>query len=169
MNKELELKLVEKYPNIFSQYDGDIRYTCMGWGMSCRDGWYNLIDELCENVTTIIGNKPIKVTATQVKEKFGGLNFYYVLEGPETFMSNISYMFRTAMFKTKLEKLYWKIIDFRKKIYRTTEEKISDAISDGEYKSYETCEICGEPGKPRGSGWISTECEKCWETSKLNK
>ena len=92
MNKELELKLVEKYPIIFSQYGGDMRNTCMAWGMTCSDGWYNLIDELCKDITTIIGDKNIKVVAAQVKEKFGGLRFYYDIESPETFMGNISYL-----------------------------------------------------------------------------
>jgi len=165
MNKDLELKLVRKYPIIFSQYGGDIRYTCMGWGMTCGDGWYNIINELCENVTTLIGDKSIKVTADQVKEKFGGLSFYYNIEVPETFMNNVSYIFRNAMFKTKLGRLYWIIVDFRKKIYRTTEEKIRDIIDDGQYKSYKTCELCGKPGKTRGQGWVSTQCKECWEKS----
>jgi hypothetical protein len=167
MKKELEMKLVKKFPIIFSQYGGDMRDTCMAWGMTCGDGWYNIIHDLCENVTTLIGDKNIKVTAAQVKEKLGGLRFYYDFEAPETFMSNVNYIFRTAMFKTKLGKLYWLIVDLRKKIYRTTEEKIRDAISDGEHKSYETCEICGEPGKTRGKSWVSTQCDTCWD--KRNK
>ena len=42
-------------------------------------------------------------------------------------------------------------------------------FSDGEDKSYDTCEICGNPGKTRGRGWISTQCDKCWGKSKLNR
>ncbi len=168
MKKELEMKLVKKYPIIFSQYGGDMRDTCMHWGMECGGGWYNLLDELCENVTTLIGDKNIKVTAAQVKEKFGGLRFYYDIESPETFMGKVEYKISSFMFKLRLGKQYWAIIHFRKKFYRTTEEKISDAISNGEHKSYDTCEICGEPGKTRGRSWVSTQCDKCWETSNLN-
>ena len=32
MDKELEQKLVEKYPNLYKEYGGDITETCMGWG-----------------------------------------------------------------------------------------------------------------------------------------
>jgi hypothetical protein len=169
MKKELELQLVKKYPIIFKDYGGDMRNTCMSWGLECGDGWYNLIDELCENVMTLIGDKDIKVTAAQVKEKFGGLRFYYDIESPETFIGNIDYRISRFMFKLKWGQIYWKIQDFRKKFYKTLEEKIRDAISNGEDKSYDTCEICGEPGETRGRGWISTQCDKCWETSKLNR
>lgn len=169
MNKDLELKLVKKYPIIFSQYGGDMRQTCMAWGMECGNGWYNLINELCENVTTLIGDRPIKVTAAQVKEKFGGLRFYYDIDSPYTFMNKVNHIISRAMFKVRLGILYWKIVDFRKKFYRSIDEKISDAIRDGEWKSYDTCELCGEPGKTRGRGWVSTQCEKCWDKSKLNR
>jgi len=169
MKKELELKLVEKYPIIFSQYGGDMRQTCMHWGMTCGDGWYNLINDLCKNITTVIGNKNIKIIAAQVKEKFGGLRFYYDVKSPNSpFMNRVGYIFITAMFKVKLGKLYWNLVAYRKKIYRTTLEKIEDIISDAEHKSYEICELCGEPGKTRGKGWVTTQCNKCWKET-LNK
>lgn len=169
MKKELELKLVEKFPIIFKNYGGDMKVTCMAWGMSCSDGWYNLIDELCENVTTLIGDKNITVTAAQVKEKFGGLRFYYDIEAPTFSVSKINEVFSRFMFKHHWGIMYWRIIDFRKKIYRNTLEKISDTINDAEAKSYEICEKCGEPGETRGRGWITTQCDKCWEKSKLNR
>jgi len=71
MRDELELKLVEKYPKIFRDYHGDMMQTCMTWGFECGNGWYNIIDELCEKLTEIED-----VVAVQVKEKFGGLRFY---------------------------------------------------------------------------------------------
>lgn len=70
MRKELEKILVEKYPNLYSRYGGDMKETCMTWGMSCGDGWFQLIDELSQKL------EPLNVVALQVKEKFGGLRFY---------------------------------------------------------------------------------------------
>lgn len=70
MDKELELKLVKKYPIVFTEYGGDMRKTCMAWGLTCGNGWYKLIDELCQIL------EPAGVVAAQVKEKFGGLRFY---------------------------------------------------------------------------------------------
>lgn len=70
MDKEKELELVKKYPNLYKEYGGDMRETCMHWGMTCGNGWYNLINELSEKL------EKLGVVAAQVKEKFGGLRFY---------------------------------------------------------------------------------------------
>ena len=77
MKKELELELVRRYPNLFRDYGGDIRQTCMGWGMSCGDGWYDLIDNIGKQLVRMGVEK--NVVADQVKEKFGGLRFYYTV------------------------------------------------------------------------------------------
>lgn len=84
MKKELQNKLFEKYPVIFRQRELDKTVTAMCWGISCGDGWYDLIDTLCENIQNRIANvnrnKPeeehLVCEAVQVKEKFGGLCFY---------------------------------------------------------------------------------------------
>lgn len=52
--------------------------TCMCWGFSCGDGWFDLIDTLCDQIQRHIDHAGVQqVEATQVKEKFGSLNFYY--------------------------------------------------------------------------------------------
>lgn len=70
MDKELELILVEKYPNLYKDYGKDMKKTCMHWGFSHGNGWYDLIDKLSEKL------EPFGVVAAQVKEKFGSLRFY---------------------------------------------------------------------------------------------
>ncbi len=55
----------------------------MCWGFEHGDGWYNIIDSLCANIQNHIdwqtkqGKTVSQVVATQVKEKFGTLRFYY--------------------------------------------------------------------------------------------
>lgn len=143
MRIELQKKLVEKYPKIFSAYGGDPKVTCMAWGIECGDGWYNIIDSLCSCITGYLGSANIKyneknelvdrsqedpayvhhVTAEQVKEKYGTLRFYYN-GGNET-----------------------------------TEAMVSLA----ERLSGVTCEICGCKSEPPDdkSGWVHTLCEDC--------
>lgn len=120
MKEELEQKLVQKYPSIFRDYRGDMRQTCMAWGFECGDGWYNLINELCEKLS-----KYDDVVAVQVKEKFGGLRFYI-----------------SGVDKSHYDEVY-------------------KYIEEAEEKSIKICEVCGEPGKIRGGGWIHTSCELC--------
>lgn len=49
----------------------------MCWGFCCGNGWYALIDTLCDEIQRRVDTHGVKdVVALQVKEKFGGLRFY---------------------------------------------------------------------------------------------
>ena len=144
MKKELQEKLFIKYPKIFRQKDLSSQETCMSWGITCGDGWYILIDTLCEaiqqRVQFINGQKilvksdivrlvpveqPSKMIceAVQVKQKYGGLRFY--TEGEDDFIRGL--------------------------------------ISMAESMSYTVCETCGKSGKPTKTRWVKTLCQECEE------
>ena len=132
MNKELELKLVEKYPTILQDYDGDRKKTCMHWGMECGDGWYDLLDELLKKLDYISNHSGVQVVADQIKEKFGTLCFYY-----------------SAIVKTDLntDPIVSKIID--------------DVVSNAERQSAYICEVTGKDGTLCGKGgWLRTLCKE---------
>ena len=77
MKKELDELLCQRYPLIFADRRRSIKESCMGWGFSCGDGWFDLIDTLCERLQFWTDrNKAPQVVAQQVKEKFGTLCFY---------------------------------------------------------------------------------------------
>ena len=48
-------------------------------------------------------------------------------------------------------------------------DAVFEVITRAEDKSLETCEVCGEPGKQRGNGWVYTMCDKCWEKHEKEK
>lgn len=87
MKPELDTLLCEKYPKIFADRHKPITHTAMCWGFECGDGWFTILDCLCgiiqshiDNVTKyqygVLTHCP-QVIANQVKEKYGGLRFYY--------------------------------------------------------------------------------------------
>lgn len=77
MNDKLENLLYERYPLIFAERTLPVTQTCMSWGICCGDGWFNLIDQLCERLQSWTNLKRSEqVVAVQVKEKWGGLRFY---------------------------------------------------------------------------------------------
>lgn len=139
MNDELDKKLCEKYPKIFANRNSDMTVTAMCWGFEHNDGWYNIIDRMCDNIQHHIDwknrqhelltkNNPHnieipemveQVVAAQVKEKFGTLRFYY--DGGDDYIRGI--------------------------------------VSMAESMSGVTCEVCGNPGTPNSHGWIKTTCE----------
>ena len=71
-----EKRLKEQYPKMFERPYG---------GICVDQGWWPIIESLCDNIQGYIDwqNKnqdktPVEqVVVTQIKEKFGGLRFYY--------------------------------------------------------------------------------------------
>jgi hypothetical protein len=128
MKKELELKLVEKYPVILRDYGGDKMKTCMHWGMECGDGWYTLLDQLLEKLDFMSNNFGVQVIAEQIKEKFGTLRFYY-----------------STIVKTDLN------------VNHIAEKIIDDIIDHAETKSKYICEVTGSHGVLcHKNGWLRT-------------
>ena len=74
-------KLYDKYPFWFKQVGGDPRESCLCWGIECNYGWYDLISALLYRIKqhedNMAGKEYAPVKLVQIKEKFGGLRFYY--------------------------------------------------------------------------------------------
>ena len=79
MNKELEQKLVERWPTWFNT-GGDIRCTAMPRGFEHGDGWFDILWRLCEELEPLVAELEqaagCQFEVLQVKEKFGGLRVY---------------------------------------------------------------------------------------------
>lgn len=73
MNKDLEKKLIDEFPVFFQDMYGDPRKTCMAFGITCENGWYDIINDLCKLI------KEYEIPDfkfMQIKEKFGMLTIY---------------------------------------------------------------------------------------------
>ncbi len=77
MSEEYELfakKMEERFPKMFEGKYG---------GFAVGAGWYPILEILCSNIQHHLdwkekqGNPIQQVTVSQIKEKFGGLRFYY--------------------------------------------------------------------------------------------
>jgi hypothetical protein len=142
MNQQLDQLLCEKYPKMMVNRNKNMQETCMCWGFECGDGWFNILDQLMDNIQHHIdwnnqnfekGYKQYKqvpqVTLDQVKEKFGTLRFYYT----------------------------------------GGDEVIDGMVRMAESMSGVTCESCGNIGERRGGGWVHTFCTLCEEKREHNK
>jgi hypothetical protein len=144
MNKEeFDKYMCIKYPDIFKMRNALPMETGMCWGFCIDGGWYDLVDKLCEDFSAIQRATGIMITATQVKEKFGGLRFYI----------DIDYNSDDKEFCNS-----W---------YRI----IYDRIYEAEKESFRTCEKCGSYGQIRSGRWIRTLCDECNEkkNEKINE
>lgn len=140
MRDELDNLLVQKYPKIFRDRNKSMQETCMCWGFSHGDGWFEILEAACSNIQHHVDwkrrqhlelsdeefDEQHQVIAAQVKEKFGGLRFY---------------------------------VD-------NCDDYVRGVIAMAESMSYRTCEGCGNHGVKRTSGWIRTLCDTCHADSK---
>ena len=89
MKQELDEYLCKVFPKIFAERNLPMQETAMCWGFDCGDGWFNIINQLCQNIQHHIDwkNKEKEVVAqvvvSQVKEKYGTLRFYMTVESKE--------------------------------------------------------------------------------------
>jgi len=87
-------ELIQKYPKIFAPYEGNPGNV--NW-YGVPSGWLPIIDKLCGAIQDYIDNtsiiidgvksSPEQITCIQMKEKYGGLRFYYV--GGDDFISGM--------------------------------------------------------------------------------
>ena len=130
MKKDLDEKLTREFPLLYSDRHESMMITCMCWGFSCDDGWFDIIYKLSSKLEPLIikyikdneGSDEYKdrsyPKAAQIKEKYGELRFYMT---------------------------------------HTTDE-MNGLIKEAEKKSGVTCEHCGEAGEKRNIRWIKTLC-----------
>ena len=135
MKPKLDKQLCKKYPYIFRDRNASETETCMCWGFP-DDGWYKLIEDICEKIVEIKKKSGIQYVADQVKEKFGGLRF-------------------TCHDDKRLLKISREV----RSVYRN---ELRAFISNREMESFSICEVCGSnQGKLSKTGWIKCLCDNC--------
>ena len=111
MSPELDKQLCEKYPKIFKNRYGDMKETCMCWGLEVGDGWYNLIDHLCYaatyTYTTSIeideeGGKRLGIKPFTIKDD-PKLYYYFEVRSPQMVADQVKEKFGTLRFYHHLE------------------------------------------------------------------
>lgn len=86
-------KLMSAYPQLFPK-DADGQPREPDCGVWCPVGWQPMVEELCSKLAKIVDEKNLIFRIDQIKEKFGGLRFYYSYEGERT--NEISDLIREA-------------------------------------------------------------------------
>ena len=138
MREDLEQKLYEIAPILYQQKDLEMDKTCMCWGFSCPDTWFDLLFDLSvklEELNNKLKEYNTEIQAAQVKEKFGTLHFYYIIFGD-------------GLKNAKEELLLNQTID--------------NLIDEAELKSSQICAICGAKATKITKGWITYVCDECF-------
>lgn len=154
-----------------------------GWGrwIGCSRGWYPLLVELDEQLGMLFPNYEIQ----QIKEKFGGLRFYWSVNERVTNPADPEPTAPTLGDETDPEKATaqneweraYEAWDQRLARYLETDEGVArqaafdrrselaaQLVEAAEQRASVTCELCGSPGQicaPGGSSWYQALCADC--------
>lgn len=136
-------ELMSEYGGLFRDRSEPMSQTCMCWGLSVGDGWKGLLEKLCKRLAGIEKLTGVEIRATQVKEKYGTLRFYfYIRPGTEKVPEDSA----------------------------SLAHDLADAVvALAEHDSGYTCERCGERGSLRTGDWWVTLCDECNEKQKAER
>jgi hypothetical protein len=177
MTPELDEKLCTKYPLIFAERNGNVQETCMYWGLSIGDGWYNIIDQLCAGIQYHIDGV--------AKQRAGALEYNHMRQ--QAHIGNWVPFDKYYDFTKHSESIQ----RYKKEILESTEgrevrdlvpqvvakqvkekfgtlrfyysggdEYIAGLMQMADSMSSVTCDECGAPGNTGNSGgWIAVRCD----------
>lgn len=185
MDKELDEKLTKAFLFLYADRHGDMRSTCMCWGFSCGDGWFDIIWNLSKKLEPLIRkivkenpNLSCTTCGCEKKKHYASatpspgrcLAIHRDPTSEEEPPGNYRACFcdsyrsshpRAAQVKEKFGGL---------RFYMTsTNDEISSLVAEAEALSQKTCEFCGEEGSLRKSGWWHTLCDACNSKKADNK
>lgn len=116
----------KKHPRLFTSQRGDTNVGA---------GWWALLEDAFIKIEAVLDANPgLRFETQQIKEKFGGLRFYYMTDSSEAALTNEQ--------------------------HDAAGRQIENIVAEAEALSNYTCEMCGEPGKHARTSWILTLCEK---------
>ena len=177
MNNQKDRYLVLKYPKLFVNRYKNTTESCLYWGFECDDGWFHLIDNLCDSIQSYTDSNSKR---WRIKNKFARVIFDFI--NKQRWNSKIKFVRR---FLQKNSKYIYKLEDrFEKEEYETIAQVTVDQVKEkfgslrfyysggddtihgmvwlAEHMSYSICEICGSTKNiGRTTGWIKTLCEDC--------
>lgn len=176
MREELDQTLCEKYPRIFANRHRGMQETCMCWGFSHGDGWYNIINMLCASIDHHIRwkreSRARDLLRYRAAKKGRDALINWMSSNREMPPSNWIIERCDEILEQGIEnlvitpKVSWVVADQVKEKFGTLrfyyhggDDYVHGMVRMAEAMSAVTCEDCGAPGHQRGGGWIRTLCD----------
>jgi hypothetical protein len=177
MKLELDEQLCQKYPKIFANRHADMKTTCMCWGFECGDGWYNLLDHLCNSIQHHID---WSIRQNEMDLKYNSMVEDLKAGKDSSFREYTKGLYETVAEDRKKEILkngLRKVKDSIPQVvadqvkekfgtlrfyYHGGDDQIRGMVSLAESLSASMCEGCGIPSKVQNDGgWYSNICPVC--------
>lgn len=179
MNKYLDAHLCKKYPKIFSERNLPMTQTCMCWGVETGNGWFFLLDSLCNCLQHHIDTPRYiypKDICSRLKTLWNLTVWNHIIHPLLNKLSYEEYKRLSTHFQFDVESIpaspIFQVVFTQVKekfgglrIYSSGgDEYCKNIISFTESLSYHICEVCGRTDElvtAGGKSWIQTTCPKC--------
>ena len=183
MKSELQNKLYEKYPKLFTQKSWSTRDSCMPFGIETGNGWYNIIDNACriiqwhitqsrkERAMALAHNRRLQKAIdgnTKDLERFYDKLYTDKTQIAERVQEEVE---RKNFRKVKETIPQIQFTQIKEKfgtlrMYTNGyDDYIDGVVALAEMMSSVTCEVCGVPGRQTSGGWVRTLCVRCAKQS----
>lgn len=133
MKKELQEKLFDRYPIIFSRRNLPKQESLMSYGITCGDGWYDLIDNLCSVIQKRINEKIQSKQSSDQRLQEEDFDFELTSHLP---YREVNYVYADQV-KSKFDRLCFYLHEYNCDSY------ILGAIKTAESMSANICQQCG--------------------------
>jgi hypothetical protein len=145
----------------------------MSWGCEHGDGWYDILDELCKNLSHPFFYGPFKRYTSVPRNSlcewlFMKLPWWDILDKILLKKVRIADEDKGVVFAQIKEK-FGTLRIYTNGIASEVYKEVSEFIDAAERKSATTCELCGGPAKLKTTGWYITICDKCENDVRISK
>lgn len=147
MDQELQNKLYDQYPQLFSNKDKTPMQSAMCFGIEIGNGWYEILSSLCWMIKQHEDNKRWQKEWKDKQKQNIEKDFSVALTGDEP-----------EYFPVKFDQVKEKYGGLRV-YFSGGDDYIEGLVSMAEAISYKICDVCGNKGEANKSGWISVRCE----------
>lgn len=151
MKKELEHKLLKRFKWLYRQYYLDKRHTCMCWGFSCGDGWFDILWMLSLAIEDEVNPNWFQKNYPELYDVLCNKLCKFKL-GAKFVNKFMPYLPSAGQVKEKFGTLRFYIDG--------GSDRIEDLIVIAERATAQTCEQCGDNGHLFTKGWCYVTCKK---------
>ncbi len=135
---------------------GFIRDLYGAFGLDIGDGWYQLIRDMCAEISAAYEAEgaAVDLVVDQVKEKYGTLRFYYHHEGQSIAIHAFDGLSGGSSLRTR-------------PVSSDLQTWVERIVDDSDERRAHICETCGKPGSLRTDlGWVLTLCDEHYRIHK---
>lgn len=159
MSPELDKLLCEKYPIIFKDRHESITRTAMVWGFSCEDGWFALLDVMCDALMQDHDRAKSDLESAERCLRDGISPTYYTEEYLEKCKKKYEEELAMVPVAIQVKEKYGTLRFY----YYGGNLNTDSIVSAFEMMSAHTCETCGMTKDARRytDGWFKTLCPSC--------